>query len=825
MNRRRLHFALLTLFEHWNFDIPRMIFALQGLFPKQHDFFHAFQTWKERFAADLKNTPEPAQERLKLAYRRGVEAMILDLDATKLIQNADDRIAKWLSEFDPKPSAALEGSVIDPTLFFMHDIVLPTDTFLTENGKQQYKQLLTQAQDALSARDFELAHDFCQKAIATTEPESAQLYELTLLSYVRKETPKQIIFNALHENGDKLQKTLVFLQRCEKWQRAQKCPSETADQNVQQVAEQLLDELEEAYLDIEADYALEKEPKNDPRRRAAFRWIEVAWAVHEQIALFEHHAQGYFRQQAIRLLLELSGGGKFDWLAISRDELHDTTDLDAAQLFEHIKNWLIETAQQTVDNQAIVTENSENTPPLSTHEKAAKNDEILGEIYDKLFYKILVQKYFALKHQATKQEMDRQTLRQNVLTCLEALKIAYRLTGRRDFLRVAVYELIEEGILHWLNLKYDGSFDNHPETKQCHYEALSNLHLFIKLGKFKESEIFDRLEKNVAQRLKKETNTHYEQLKLKVKGALGVKPDMRQGVVKCLLDYELCYKVLWEKDIIKRCLEELMGWGILLWFDFDDNGKLTSHRQCHEIKFDAKQKTEQLIDLKLHEHLTPLSNANYPLYVVDALSTTIKKNIEMPDNQHVYNRAVTARMLEQLYFCHQINKNGDLLRLAIDELIWEKKFNWIDLKNGGLVSTPEALAVGYDVVKWLYKLLNTLKDEELKKKIHKKIADKHADEMLEDYNNNVGADRKKNNFFDRKKVVACIRQLKNCYMLYQDFRYLEMPLKELTTKTGKIEWYSYIYWNHEDNKRINFDALKEAEIFRNWSKQLLETRT
>jgi hypothetical protein len=282
-----------------------------------------------------------------------VEAIILDLDATKLVESADDRITKWLSEFDPKPSAALEGSVIDPTLFFMHDIVMPTATFLSENGKQLYKQLLTQAQDALSARDFETAHRLCLKAIAETEPESAQLYELTLLSYVRKETPKQIIFNALHENGDKLQKTLVFLQRCEKWQRAQKCPSQTADKNIEQVAEQLLDELEEAYLDIEADYVLEKEPRNDPRRRATFRWIEVSWAVHEQIALFEQHHQDYFKQQAIRLLLELAGGGKFDWLAISKDELHDKTDLDAAQLFQHIKNWLIQTNQE---NQSVITE-------------------------------------------------------------------------------------------------------------------------------------------------------------------------------------------------------------------------------------------------------------------------------------------------------------------------------------------------------------------------------------------------------------------------------------------------------------------------------------
>ncbi|MFM2266611.1 MAG: hypothetical protein RL757_51 [Bacteroidota bacterium] len=848
MTQERLQYALSVLFTYWDWDVVRVIRALQDLLPKDDDrrkMLDLFFTYYDDKIKKLSDTQLAEKARLVKFAQLGLQSFIRELSVKTLQPLYEEKIAFWFKNYDPRPNATLAGSALDMSHFHLQNVEIPEHSLLDDAGKQRYKRLVMQAQDALSMRDFEKAFAVCQQAVEETEPESAQLYELMMIAFFNAQSPENIVFDALQlekldkkpraallegaESGSlvnqvtkklpKLPTLLLLVQRCSRWQAAEKCKSETANENIKKVAQQLFEQLSIAYLNIQFDYAKDTENKDDARREATQRWIETAWLIHEQIAT----AHEFFEQQFVRLMLEITGGGKFQWLAVAKNQthqIHDNSDLDALQLFEHIRNWLTLQPIARGDVQHAVQE--------------------LSAFADQLYFKIYVEKYFGLKVEMQKldkkKDPKRETeLRQKVLDLFDAAEIAFELTKRKDFLDFIVSELTDEGIFSWIDLSKQikpetrkdlGSsiFENNAISRKMNFNAVGELLRMTEKAGLPQPPIFDRLEIGIAKHIAAQTEQKYLQLMAKINRFLPVKSDERREVWACLKDFEQCYKVLWDEALIKRCLGELTGYGILIWFDVDEKtGKLTSNRATKELKIDAVKEVERLIAEKNPSDLAPLTQTAYPQYVAQKLVDFGKHVLETPDQMQLYNRASMVKIFYDLEHCAAILDDKKPLMLVIDEIVKERRFNWIDLTEHGMTAAPESVALQYDCVKELMRLIEKNGDQNLIKDIRKFVADKHASESMKDYQENVATDRKNNNLRDRERVVDAILQLKNCYLLYQDIRYLQMPLDELSGQ-GKIEWYRFKFLSHPENKQLDFDVFKEKEQFLNWNKNYFQNQ-
>ncbi|MBL7776324.1 MAG: toll/interleukin-1 receptor domain-containing protein, partial [Saprospiraceae bacterium] len=127
---------------------------------------------------------------------------------------------------------------------------------LSVQQQQRFRRDLLLAQDAIGIGQFGRAYAYCEQVREQIDPQSAQLYELLLLSYLKKEGPDRIIHDAVYGKGQKLNHVVVYAGRFADYQRAGICPSEAGMYNLAATAQALSDALLRLYSTYQNDYIL-----------------------------------------------------------------------------------------------------------------------------------------------------------------------------------------------------------------------------------------------------------------------------------------------------------------------------------------------------------------------------------------------------------------------------------------------------------------------------------------------------------------------------------------------------------------------------------------
>lgn len=649
---------------------------------------------------------------------------------------------------------------------------------LTNDQKQEYKRLFYACQDALAVDDFEFAYDFALKLKNAIEPESAQLYEYLLLSYFRKEGSDKIIEEALKENGGTCLKHLVlFAGRYKALEEMGFCPSPTGKINITQIANNLSETLRKHYSQIAYDYILSDNEDDIAQRGAIERCIETAMIIYK----YMNESMRFFEIG----INELAGGGKYDWIHVGLDtegewQLEDRTGFGAVNHLKEIK--------------IILEERAEEMEAEEAHYKVLADDLLSN----------LEFKYRTIRKANNEKKIGKRAIRKAILKCIDAFKIGFLNFNDRRFLKIPIQELKGFGMLKWFDFDSDGLLIENEHCEAISYSALGDLKIMIER---QEEVSWEKIEKEVIEityenYLEKTARLH-RNLSQIIKGKRSTK--QREQMIYCLERWQSAFYVYKHQTWIQKSIEELVGNGLFLWFDFKA-GQLITRKTVTNFHFNALEHLEKLLPLTKHY---PKQEADY--YIAkNIFEKEIKLQYGFVSYRNKSCRPLIKRLLQKAIQCYELFPEEDYLDFVYKELVEDEKLLWIGIRKGRLHNLDT-----FDAINNLDKIieLGEKKGEYSMEKAIVTLAKRRHRDAMDQYKKEINPYQRNNNFFDRTMVIQQIDQCESCFDLYPDSVFLEMPIKELSGN-GRIRWrrrFPYFNWLRPKEECDNFDHKKKLE--------------
>jgi hypothetical protein len=181
---------------------------------------------------------------------------------------------------------------------------------LSFEQKSEFRRRLLLAKDALAVKNPAQAYDHCEYVRSYIDPQSAQLYEYLLITYLQRETPLRAMKDATMGNDRVLQHVLLFASRLREYMQAGKCTSTTALHNLKITSEAISDAALRLYHAFPNDplrhtgkHAEDVPDNNRTLRIILDNTLKVCRLVHPSEELLEV------------AVIECCGGGKCNWLA------------------------------------------------------------------------------------------------------------------------------------------------------------------------------------------------------------------------------------------------------------------------------------------------------------------------------------------------------------------------------------------------------------------------------------------------------------------------------------------------------------------------------
>ena len=212
--------------------------------------------------------------------------------------------------------------------------------------------------------------------------------------------------------------------------------------------------------------------------------------------------------------------------------------------------------------------------------------------------------------------------------------------------------------------------------------------MFLLTGKKKK----DKLIKKYYLLKTRSSQKIYAAIKTRKKYLLSEADDSEvRKVLKVYKDWRICFDVSGEEKFLKKCYEELVGFGRFFWFRFDDNGiKDCPLYQRDGISFSPISERNFLVknlniltDTKINRDIL----SNYvKRYVKDRVSK-IKSIIRFDKNPPNKYRSEIHSYIEQIMIL--LRKTGyieEVISFLYTELIKEATFPWLDVFHGKLVN-------------------------------------------------------------------------------------------------------------------------------------------
>ena len=681
---------------------------------------------------------------------------------------------------------------------------------LSFEQKNDFRRSLLLAKDAMAVKNNAQAYAYCDHVRTKVDPQSAQLYEYLLITFLQKETATRAMEDAVQGNDRLLQYVLLFASRLRDYEREGKCRSSTALHNLEIASEGVSDAALRLYHALPNDPLRHtgKHAESVPDNRRPLRVIldntlKVCRLVHPSEELLE------------AAVIECCGGGKCHWI--------ERVDVVKGQ-FQFVPNGHFDLLGEIHELQEMLR-NIE-----AAHEnKIVKSSGLLRE---DLYFSLLAKRQ-ALANQIaedTKRRRPFTDIRESIIrftyACLLGAEIFTDLDARgrgSSFYRLAL-EYLLPGLLvspttglgtslRWFALDTQGAVVAHPDCAKYGFDIRAIVEKIVHdhAGQAGWLQVQPNIKQSVYLQFVADTQAEWEEVKKGLSYAdfrrmEGL--DARRKMIACLHNWRTAYRAYPEKsgqDFLDHCIQEIVGESLLDWLQFDATGQLVTLSESLALGYDAQTELRELLKESTR-------------YTEEDLRRTISENIFqkqiLPGYDQVKTsdenqRSACSRLLLGALCAYKIYQDSRFLDFVWRELTEEIKFRWIDIANDGTEKTYSATP-GFDPLLVVRELKEALPQRFRLLELREQISRRRLRDTEAHYFHDISEFRHENRLPERKVAVEIIRKMKGIYLYFPQAVFLKLPLDELQGR-GRVRWHANflgvfpLQENHYENSYFNFE--------------------
>lgn len=759
----------------------------------------------------------------KERYKKELQDIIIWLREDELVENWKIIFIDQYYNFQKRPKLPVTPYFFIPTegIFIPETLHLPGSGstnmsaeqvgMLSYQQKQDFRRSLLLAQDAIAIENFARAFAHCEHVRNHIDPESAQLYEYLLITYIHNNRPELIIQDALLGEGRMINHTTLFSGRLQRYQQDVKCPTQTGAYNRRVSAEILSDGMVQVYESWPNDYILDTGKRahlHKDHQEAARRFIEAAQLVYRAV----HPMRG-----ALRVLVnELCGGGKFNWISrvvFANDEIR----LLSPERFD-LESQIHEIIQLIEDVDA------------GNAEKQTQQRRLLRE---NLYFSLLAKRQMLAAQMEAERKNHQQftDLHASVIRFIQACLLGHQMFGERDeharsqsFLRLALEYLLPELVidpdpdalfpeLRWFDFDTKGHFVPHPDCRPYQFDALAILEKIVRdhAGSAAWMCVEPNIKKTVYLQYIDDTEKMFEQVKqglsytdFRVMHVV----DARKMLITCLQRWQTAYHVYPEsgQGFLDRIITEICG-GQLNWLYFSPY-ELSTHPDALAYGYDAREKLKSILGLSRNQTEESLRE---PISK-HLFHNRILKNWNQITRGDETQRQLAVRLLLECLSAYRLYPDLPFLDFVYQEITLENKFIWIDvdIRGNACRYAYEDETYPFDPVAVLDILFDIDRKRFSKFEARTRIAGARYNDLNALYLREISEFARENRREERAIAIDIIRSMKAIFRFMPKSEYLDLPYRELSGR-GRIRWYGMFLGllptrdNHFENQFYTFD--------------------
>ncbi|MEO6759640.1 MAG: TIR domain-containing protein, partial [Saprospiraceae bacterium] len=467
---------------------------------------------------------------------------------------------------------------------------------LTSQQQADFRRQLLLAQDAMEVENFGRAYQHSDHVRSHIDPQSAQLYEYLLLTYLQKETSDRIALDAVDDDKRHLLNHIIlYASRLREYQATNQCPTPTGEYNLRAAAEELGESLSRWYDALPNDHLLDtgKRGEEAPDNRAM---IGRAREMGELIFRSVHPYSGFLEV----LINELCGGGKFDWIqqvAVAKDEF----------VFLSREKFELETSINELLNLLVAG----GQPYEQLHRRLREHLFLSLQAKSRRLHR-----YVAEERRRFRQFTDP---RASVIRFVQACLLGYNVFGDetapedQSLLRLVMEYLLPNFLLeptadaaislHWFDLDEVGEVRTHPDCTGYSFDAQAIVEKIVRdhAGQAGWMQVAPNMKESVWLQYAAEIERDYEQVRRDRNYTDFRRPhelDSRRIVISCLRRWVIAFRAFPERgqDFLDRCIREIIGDGILLWLHHDPD-ELVTTGDSQMLGYDAREELKNSLAL------------------------------------------------------------------------------------------------------------------------------------------------------------------------------------------------------------------------------------
>jgi hypothetical protein len=698
--------------------------------------------------------------------------------------------------------------------------------FLSYEQKLEFRRLLLLCQDALLVDKYAAAHHYCEQVRTQIDPQSAQLYEYLLVSFVKKEQPLMVMKRLFDGIPSAFNHVKLYSDRYNQYQNAHppQCPSETGVHNQTVAVEELSAALHYLYSSISGNAICDTGALvngQEAGRQTIMNCLEGFTKVYLSLSPTPIFID--------TLLMELVGGGKYNWIE---------------RIAPHPEGRASFICNAPFDLKGKADELLTMLEQADPHRVPAKQREMVRE---DLFWNLLLQceRLAAQVREEKRLHHNKTDLRRSVIRLVQACAAGHYLLTRpgdvleaeKSLLRLAIellvpnllreggrYDLPSEILLDWFTLDGAGQLAK-VETgfEYRDFDALAMLENMV--GTHAGSENWPIIKENIHhavwEKYLADTEIQYE----KVRHGLSFTDfrrmdtlEARKLLIECHQRRGVCHRAFPQsvERLPERMIHELVGEGLMLWFLLQPSG-VNNHPDAQFFGFDSRRELHNLLPVATDwTEQTMTATVVHNLYKKQVLPAydLLRAGVEA-------DRSKAAAVLGAMLMAFKTHPLPEYLDAVHREIVLEHKFKWVDIDRWG---KPYNFSTDFDALEHLEQMMDVMPLRFPPFDTHRRLADNRWNEQLKRYENEISVLRYENRLEERRTVADIIWRLKGVYLYFNDRKYLELPMLELHNQ-GRIRWFNR-FWgifrtngNHFENAIVGFDLKAERiEIQMYWDK-------
>ena len=731
-------------------------------------------------------------------------------------------------------TSSREASTIPPFFVPVDDVAIPETLNLPVGPREQesleqigllsfeqksdFRRSLLLAKDALAVNNFSAAYAHCDHARTRIDPQSAQLYEYLLITFVQQEKPLRILQEAVNGNERLLNYVLLFAGRYRDYQQQNKCPSSTGPHNLAIASEALSDAALRMYHGIPNDAVRHtgKHADSVPESRRALRIIlDSTLKVGRLVSPSEELLEA--------AVIESCGGGKCHWLK-RVDVVKGHFQFMPDGHFD-----LLGEIQELLDLLESMEANESG--------KIVKQSGLLRE---DLFFSLLA------KRQGLYQQIqeDKKRLRpftdqrESVIRFVYACLMGAEVFGDKDqrgrdlsFYRLAL-EYLLPGLLvapdqsaqiplRWFDLDTNGAVTAHPDCAAYEFDVQAIVEKIIRdhAGQAGWMQVQPNIKESVYLLFTADIEVEYEEVKKGLQWTDFRRMDeqeARRRLISCIRRWVIAYRAYPERGatFLHKCLHELSGSGFMLWFTHDPDN-FQSHPDSIELGLDTRAALKTIYDIA-----APGQLENEEMLRKSIADNLFDKHILADYNKikpgKEAQRSDAVRLLREAMSNFRLYPDLRYLDFIFRELTEEVKFCWIDITKEGMEAS---FTRDFNPLQIIRELNEIQPDRYGLLQVRERISIRRHANQIERYFLEISEFKHENRRPEREVAIDILRNIKGIYKYLPKEEFLELPLRELNGR-GRIRWNALLFGffplkeNHFENKFLGFEYKFERFDFR-----------